>query len=206
MTRKNLLNRILQNTAHPNGFWGRMILRGMNRFHASMAEWAMRMVEWKEDWNVLDVGCGGGANIASLLDTCPQGKIHGIDISEASVAFARKHNKKNLGHRCFITQGNITSLPYDDEQFDAVTAFETIYFWPDLSVAFAEVNRVLRKGGLFLICCEASNPDNDKWTSRIDNMKVYSAPELKALLLDAGFTDAVLYQRPKENSCVIAYK
>lgn len=45
MKEKNLLNRILQNTACPTGFWGRIILRGMNRFHAPLAEWA---VEW---WN-----------------------------------------------------------------------------------------------------------------------------------------------------------
>ena len=40
MKEKNLLNRILQNTACPTGFWGRIILRGMNRFHAPLAEWA----------------------------------------------------------------------------------------------------------------------------------------------------------------------
>ena len=60
MKEKNLLNRILQNTACPTGFWGRIILRGMNRFHAPLAEWAVEMVEWEPAWSVLDVGCGGG--------------------------------------------------------------------------------------------------------------------------------------------------
>ena len=35
MRNKHLLNSILQNTSCPKGFWGRMILWGMNRFHAS---------------------------------------------------------------------------------------------------------------------------------------------------------------------------
>lgn len=56
MKEKNLLNRILQNTACPTGFWGRIILRGMNRFHAPLAEWAVEMVEWEPAWSVLDVG------------------------------------------------------------------------------------------------------------------------------------------------------
>ena len=38
MRNKHLLNSILQNTSCPKGFWGRMILWGMNRFHASRSE------------------------------------------------------------------------------------------------------------------------------------------------------------------------
>ena len=36
--------------------------------------------------------------------------------------------------------------------FDAVTAFETVYFWPDLPRCFREVFRVLRPGGTFCGC------------------------------------------------------
>ena len=45
--------------------------------------------------------------------------------------------------------------------FDAVTAFETVYFWPDLPLCFREVYRVLKPSGTFLICNE-SNGDTDK--------------------------------------------
>lgn len=204
--KKSLIDRILQNTAYPKGFWGRMILRGMNQFHATLAEWAMRLVEWNPEWTVLDIGCGGGANIARLLELCPKGTIHGIDISEESVAFARRRNKRWLKKRCFIGQGNVLRLPYNDAQFDAVTAFETVYFWQNLSVTFTEVRRVLRPGGMFLICCEASNPENDTWTSRIENMTVYSPEELKKLLVIAGFIDISLYQQEKEIICILAYK
>jgi ubiquinone/menaquinone biosynthesis C-methylase UbiE len=40
-----------------------------------------------------------------------------------------------------------SSLPFKDEKFDLATAFETIYFWPDLVNDFKEVNRVLKSGG-----------------------------------------------------------
>lgn len=63
MRKKNFLNKVLQNTSCPQGFWGRMILRGMNRFHASLANRGMMQVEWQPEWNVLDIGCGGGANL-----------------------------------------------------------------------------------------------------------------------------------------------
>ena len=41
MRKKNFLNKVLQNTSCPQGFWGRMILRGMNCFHASLANRGM---------------------------------------------------------------------------------------------------------------------------------------------------------------------
>lgn len=204
--KKSFLNRILQNTARPEGFWGRMILRGMNRFHAPLARWATGFVEWQPEWTTLDIGCGGGANVALMLDLCPGGKAYGLDLSEESVAFARRRNRRWLGGRCFIRQGDARHLPYGDGMFDAVTAFETVYFWQDLGTAFGEVSRVLRQGGTFLICCEASDPSNDVWTSRIDNMTVYSQQELEARLAAAGFSEIKVFRRPKEDLCVIARK
>lgn len=103
---------------------------------------------------------GGGANLLQILQRCPQGKAYGIDISPESVTFARKKNKKYLGTRCFIEQGGVHRLPYPDYAFDAVTAFETVYFWGNLQHAFTEVARVLKPGGSFLICCEISDPAN----------------------------------------------
>ena len=128
MRKKNFLNKVLQNTSCPQGFWGRMILRGMNCFHASLANRGMKQVEWQPNWNVLDIGCGGGANLKRLLNLCPKGNIYGIDLSEESVSFAQKYNAKDLDKRCFIQQGNVCSLPYEDGLFDAITAFETVYF------------------------------------------------------------------------------
>ena len=137
MKKNSFLNDILQNTSCPQGFWGRMILRGMNCFHASLAHRGMKQVDWRPEWNVLDIGCGGGANVKRLLKLCPQGKVYGMDLSEESVAFARRHNAGELDRRCFIQQGDVCSLPYGDGAFDAVTAFETVYFWSSVSKALA---------------------------------------------------------------------
>lgn len=56
--RYNFLNKILQNTARPEGFWGRMMLRGMNFFHSFQSKRGLSTVEWEPDWHVLDIGCG----------------------------------------------------------------------------------------------------------------------------------------------------
>ena len=77
----------------------------------------------------------------------PAGKAYGIDLSQESVAFARRKNRRLLGTRCFVERGDVGKLPYGDGTFGAVTAFETVYFWDDLPEAFAEVARVLKTGG-----------------------------------------------------------
>ena len=206
MRNKHLLNSILQNTSCPKGFWGRMILWGMNRFHASLARRGMKQVNWQPQWTVLDIGCGGGANLNRLLKQCPQGKVYGIDLSEASVVFASKYNVKELNKRCFIQQGSVCSLPYKDGTFDAVTAFETVYFWSPIEIALAEVVRVLRKGGCFLVGLEASSPELGKmWTERIKGMVVYTAGDLKDLLIEAGFSTIQVVHN-KEEMYIIARK
>lgn len=206
MKKTSFINTILQNTRKPEGFFGRLILRGMNSGHASLARWGMSHLNWQPDWNVLDIGCGGGANLAQILKRCPAGKAYGIDLSPESVNFAKKKNKKHLDTRCFIEQGNSDALPYKNQMFDAVSAFETIYFWEDLHRSFLEVSRVLKEGGFFLVCCEMSDPSNDIWTSRIRGMVVHPADELKEVLAHTGFTDITIHRGKKEELCIVAQK
>ena len=204
---RNIINRILQNTSHPKGFWGRMIIYGMNRFHTPLALRGLDMIEWQPGWNVLDVGCGGGANLKRLMKLCPDGKIYGIDSSEESVSFSRKHNLSGLDKRCFIRLGDVCSLPYPDETFDTVTAFETVYFWTPLDVAFSEVFRVLRPEGRFLISVEACEPEKGRiWTERISGMIIRSPENLEESLRKAGFVNIIKNVKDNEAHIVACKK
>ncbi len=136
------------------------------------------------DARVLDCGCGGGANIKRLLKKCPEGIVKGIDYSPVRA-----------------------DMMFADDWFDAVTAFETVYFWPDLPQCFREVYRVLKPGGTFLICNE-SNGDTDKdekWTEIIGGMTIYKDIELEAYLEQAGFHDIQIHKK-KGWLCITAWK
>ena len=195
---------IFQNTRKPEGFWGRMILRGMNRGHAPLSAWGMTYLRAAENACILDIGCGGGANIARMLRLWPQSFVEGVDYSPESVKMSRRKNKALLGTRCAVREGDVSALPYENGAFDAATAFETVYFWPEPARAFAEVRRILRPGGMFLIVCEGSDPADATWTSRIGGMTVYSGEELRSLLQRAGFSEPVLRQGRKEWICLTA--
>lgn len=197
--RQNLFNRILLNTAHPRGYWGRVILRCMNLFHSPLAIRGLALIKWEETWDVLDIGCGGGRNLQRLLRLCPKGRIYGIDKSKESIAFSRRLNSKNLNRRCFVRLGDVCSLPYTEGYFDAVTAFESVYFWDPIKTALDEVFRVLRKDGYFLISIEACNPEaGKKWTERIPGMTIFSPDKIEKMLQDTGFRDIKIHVTKNE--------
>jgi len=157
---------------------------------------------------VLDCGCGGGANIKTLLKLCPKGRVQGIDYSAVSVEKARKVNARAIAAgRCNVQRASVTELPFEAEQFEVVTAFETVYFWPELAQNFREVYRVLKPGGAFFICNEANGETtkDDKWTQIIDGMTIYKDSQLKAFLEQAGFQNIQIHKR-KNWLCVTAQK
>ena len=149
-----------ENTRKPVGFGGKIMVAMMNFGHSAMAEWGLRFLQPAQDAMVLDCGCGGGANIKTLLKLCPKGRVQGIDYSAVSVEKARKVNARAIAAgRCTVQQASVAELPFEAEQFDVVTAFETVYFWPELAQNFREVYRVLKPGGTFYIFPKALEED-----------------------------------------------
>ena len=201
-----MINKLLQNAKKPMGSIGEIIVGSMNSGHARIRKWGMSFLVPEDDWCALDIGCGGGANIAQLLQMSPKGRVHGIDYSEASVAVSRKKNAAELGKRCKIVKGTVSDLPYKSRIFDVVTAFETIYFWPDIENDFAEVARVLKPGGRFMVCNELNDPANTTWTKRIDGMKIYTNNEIEELLKKSGFLIELNQSKYKRWMCVIGVK
>jgi len=117
---------------------------------------------------------------------------------------SRKKNEKELGKRCLIVQGDVSNLPYKAQQYDLVTAFETIYFWPELTTCFEEIRQIIKSGGQFMITCEMSDPSNTTWTDKIDGMTIYSPEDLKARLLKAGFASVAVDTAKREWDCLAA--
>lgn len=192
-----ILGKFFSNTRKPEGFFGRMMVNGMNGGgHARMALWGLSHITISEDARVLDVGCGGGANIARLLQRVPQGRVQGIDYSPVSVAKSRQVNARAIAAgRCEVREGSAAALPYGDTEFDLVTAFETVYFWPCIEDCFRGVRRVLKEGGRFLVVNEDDGltGNNAKWEKIIDGMHTYTPDELRTHLAAAGFRDIAVH-------------
>ncbi len=197
-----------ENTRKPAGLGGQLMVTMMNIGHGSIARWGLQFLAPPPDARVLDCGCGGGATIRMLLKKCGKGSVKGIDHSPVSVERAKKLNQAAIAEgRCTVLQGSVTDMVFASDWFDAVTAFETVYFWPDLPQCFREVWRVLKPGGTFLICNESGGDTNsgEKWTEIIDGMTVYKDIELKTYLEQVGFHDVQIHKR-KSWLCVTVRK
>lgn len=192
-----MIKKFLNNCKKPKGKFGKMIVSAMNKGHAPLALWAFEVCPLKDGESVLDVGCGGGGNLVRILERCPKSRADGVDYSEESVACSRKVTKK-YADRCSILCEDAMRLPYQDETYDRVVAFESIYFWPDPVQGLKEMLRVLKKGGKAILVSEMTDPEKGKiWTKRCEGMTIYTAEELAALMGKAGFSDIKIHKTRK---------
>lgn len=195
----------MKNFSKPEGRIGRLIIADMNIGHTSISKWGLSHYAWQPATAALDIGCGGGVNVKRMLKLAPQGTAAGIDISEECVVQSKRKNLAQLGRRCTIKLGSADAIPFEDNSFDVATAFETVYFWPDIPKAFAEVLRVLKAGGSFLVVCEMGDPSS-KWGDWVENMTIYTPEQLKAYMQAAGFEQIEIDYPNRSKLCVCGKK
>ncbi|MDD3231314.1 MAG: class I SAM-dependent methyltransferase [Oscillospiraceae bacterium] len=204
------MSSFFENTKKPTGNGGRLMTIMMNHGHAAMAKWGLSHITPQANNHALDVGCGGGANLVRLLALCPEGSVTGVDYSEISVAKSKKLTGTAIhSGQCRVLQSDVSALPFAENSFELVTAFETVYFWPEIEHAFRQVAGVLKPGGTFLICNEADglNEKDARWTEKIPGMTIYNAGQLKCFLSGAGFTDIRIDNDAKKHwLCLTAQK
>lgn len=101
---------------------------------------------------VLDLGCGTGVILKEISSINSDVELFGLDLSENMIAKATQR----LGTTANLSVGDAENLPYADNTFDLVCCVESFHHYPNPKKALSEINRVLKNGGLFLLC--------DTWT------------------------------------------
>ncbi|MDO4420970.1 MAG: class I SAM-dependent methyltransferase [Eubacteriales bacterium] len=205
-----LYKKFVSQTRKPEGTMGKMMVNGMNSGHAKMADWGMSHLLGINPSKILEVGCGGGRNAGELAKKFPVAKVTAIDYSEVSVDKATDYNKEMISTgRISVKKGDVSDLRLPVDTYDLATAFETIYFWPGLENCFAEVCRVLKPGGVFMIVNESDGTDETslKYEKIIDGMTCYTIEQIEAALKAAGFSSVTSdHFEGKPWICVIAVK
>lgn len=187
---------IFDNMRKPKGKLGQIQLKSMNKEHTPVALWGLKHLDIKSDDVILDVGCGGGININRMAKKAK--KVYGVDYSIESVKVSREVNRQEIyDGKVEVVKGDVQSLPFDDDTFDVVTAFETVYFWPNIEKCFGEVKRVLKPGGIFLIGTESNGSDNIamKISEKFIDMTVYNDEELTQFLQNNDYSKITVYLR-----------
>jgi SAM-dependent methyltransferase len=88
---------------------------------------------------LLDAGCGAG--LALALAEKRGATVTGLDASAGLLAVATERLPE-----ADLQEGDLEQLPYADDTFDAVTAFNSVQYTGDPSAALREIKRVAKPG------------------------------------------------------------
>ena len=104
----------------------------------------MSLIEHETFESCLDLGCGPGAYISELKKNCQH--ITAIDLSEEFVAIISSKYPDIKAYVADMGRGLEQEL---DQTFDLVISPLAIHYVENFEKLFSEVNRVLKKGGVF---------------------------------------------------------
>ncbi|HXT61501.1 MAG TPA: methyltransferase domain-containing protein [Pyrinomonadaceae bacterium] len=160
----------------------------MERGHRPVGEQAIARMHVEADSRVLDVGCGSGWATRLLADYAFAGRVTGIDISDEMVQLARESSKDHRNVDFEVASAE--QLPFASNEFTHAFSMESLYYYRNIPKALAEIQRVLKPGGLFVAVVDLywENEATHQW---IDTLKVpvelLSIDDYRSLFLDAGF-------------------
>ncbi|MBR1424338.1 ubiquinone/menaquinone biosynthesis methyltransferase [bacterium] len=106
---------------------------------------ALKLLKIQSGENILDICCGTGDFTRIIRKLCPKAKVIGLDFSEGMIKKARQQNPNEE----FII-ADCTNLPFNDEEFDYITAGFGLRNIENRTKAILEIRRTLKSGGKFL--------------------------------------------------------
>ncbi len=173
-------------------------------------KWRKRVVKAVTDTNpksVLDIATGTG-DLALSFSRFDIPRIVGLDISEGMLSVARKKvkdasagsaKKENFSKIEFI-QADSEAIPFEDNSFDAITVAFGVRNFETLEKGLAEIFRVLRPGGIFVVL-ETSVPTKTPFKQGYG----FYTKKLMPLIGKVFSKDKVAYNYLSESASVFPY-
>lgn len=124
--------------------------RGKHPFFSRMLHDYLIAMQVENAGSVLDLGCGTGL-AARTIARRPgfSGKITGIDLSPYLIEAAQRlAREEGISERTDFRTGDVRSLNFSDETFDAVIAHTLFSHVDDVLDVLKEAARLLKAGGL----------------------------------------------------------
>ncbi|XP_047311387.1 uncharacterized methyltransferase At2g41040, chloroplastic [Impatiens glandulifera] len=116
-------------------------------------EMAQEYFKPSEDGIIVDVSCGSGLFSRKFAKSGTYSKVVALDFSENMLRQCYdfiKNDESILLSNLALVRADVSRLPFSSSSIDAVHAGAALHCWPSPSNAIAEINRVLRSGGVFV--------------------------------------------------------
>lgn len=136
--------------------------------------------------NLLDIGTGTG-RMAELLSERAD-RIVALDKSLEMLKLARAKLQNLPATRLELVQGDFTSLPFANAQFDTVLLHQVLHFAQEPDAAIKEAARVTLTGGRIAIVDFAAH-GREELRERYAHVRLgFSDNQIRQMLRDAGFS------------------
>lgn len=114
----------------------------------------------KKELVILDIGCGPGLLLRQLHQMFPLSILIGVDVSSEMLNSARDQLNELKNSSIFLSKTSSEALPYKSNRVDGIVSRYSLPYWPHPDIAFSEIYRVLKPGGVLVL--EALNADFSK--------------------------------------------
>lgn len=141
------------------------------------------------DQRVLEIGCGNGVQSAYILEICRPARVIGVDLSPANIAIAQ--NRSVHPDRLLFLLDDAQVLTHiEDRSIDTVINIESAFHYPDKDRFLAQIKRVLKPGGAFLIADILNRTESGRnavsfWQRRM-NLNHWTLEEYRNALRASG--------------------
>ena len=152
-SKKEQVQQMFDNIAHRYDFLNRFLSLGIDK---GWRKKAIKMLEAYQPKRILDVATGTADFAIATLKINPE-EVIGVDISEGMLDVGRKKLTEKGIINIRLESGDSENLQFDDASFDAVIVAFGVRNFENLEKGLAEINRVLRPGGVAMIL-EFSKP------------------------------------------------
>jgi ubiquinone/menaquinone biosynthesis C-methylase UbiE len=204
-----LWHRLAQQFRQPTGFLGR--LAGFFfRINLEGIEWTIDLLRIQPTDHVLEIGFGPGHGIQQVARLAAQGRVAGVDFSEAMLRQASLRNDAAIAAGLVeLCLGDASALLYPENTFHKVFATNVVYFWKDPLANLRELLRVMKPGGRLALYVIAKEDLLKFKVTQTGVYQLYTGDDLVGLLTQAGFRRARFVtksERHRTGICVIAEK
>jgi demethylmenaquinone methyltransferase / 2-methoxy-6-polyprenyl-1,4-benzoquinol methylase len=148
--KKSYVRKMFGEIAGRYDFFNHFLSMGFDFYWRKYAIQILRdTLQEKQHPKILDIACGTGDLAFEAIKQIPGAEVTGSDITLPMLDLFRKKIEKR-GLKMKVEEGDVEDLKYPDNSFDAVTIGFATRNFTNLDIAFREIHRVLKPGGVFI--------------------------------------------------------
>jgi SAM-dependent methyltransferase len=165
---------------------GKLMARGNAPFNVALVRRLHDL--YPRSARIVEVGCGPGVGLSTLLEAYPDARVVGVDLSPQMLAQSRARNRAaTRDGRLELREGDVGEI---NEPADLLLAVHVLYFWHDPASVLRNARVLLAGGGVLALgyrCRQDMPPPARRDFPKEGHLLYDNERDVADLLTAAGF-------------------